>query len=67
MEVFGLVEIGNDSAPQDSTKTSNPFSNDAMIKAAVDSGIYLSGREIDALKSGDYFKGLPVVDESENN
>lgn len=67
LKELGLVEIGNDSTPHDSTKTSNPFSNDAMIKAAVDSGIYLSGREIDALKSGDYFKGLPVVDEPENN
>lgn len=59
---LGLVEIGTDFVPQDSTKTSNPFDNDVMIKAAIDSGIYLSGNEVTALKSGEYFKDLPKVD-----
>lgn len=59
---LGLVEIGNDYIPQDETRVSNPFNNDALIKQAIDSGIYLSGREIDALKSGEYFKDVKPVD-----
>lgn len=59
---LGLIEIGNDYIPQDNTKTSNPFENEELIKAAIKSGIYLSGNEIDALKSGEYFKGVKPVD-----
>lgn len=56
----GLVELGYDVEFKDSTKESNPFENEEMIKAAIESGIYLSGREIDALKSGDYFKDVKL-------
>lgn len=59
---LGLVEIGNDYIPQDATRTSNPFENEEMIRAAIKSGIYLSGNEIDALKSGEYFKDVKPVD-----
>ena len=57
---LGLVEVGYEVEFKDSTKTSNPFANEEMIKEAVKSGIYLSGREIDALKSGDYFKDVKL-------
>lgn len=59
---LGLVEIGNDYIPQDTTRTSNPFENEELIKAAIKSGIYLSGNEIEALKSGEYFKGVKPID-----
>lgn len=59
---LGLVELGNEFELKDSTTTENYFKNDEMIKAAIDSGIYLSGREIDALKSGEFFEGVKPVD-----
>jgi hypothetical protein len=65
LKELGLVEIGNDYIPQDTTKVSNPFENEELIKAAVQSGLYLSGREIEALKSGEYFKDLKHVDDGQ--
>lgn len=62
LKELGLVEIGNDYIPQETTKTSNPFANENLIKEAVKSGIYLSGNEIEALKSGEYFKDVKPVD-----
>ena len=57
---LGLVEVGYDVEFKDTTKVSNPFENEELIKEAVKSGIYLSGREIEALKSGDYFKDVKL-------
>lgn len=57
---LGLVELGYDVEFKDSTKVNNPFENEELIKEAVKSGIYLSGREIDALKSGEYFKDVKI-------
>lgn len=58
---LGLVEIGYDYIPQASNKEFNVFDNDAVIKATLDAGIYLSGNEIEAMKSGEYFKDLEPI------
>lgn len=57
---LGLVEVGYDITFKDNTTTSNPFASEEMIRAALQSGIELSGREIDALQSGEYFKDVKL-------
>lgn len=60
LKARGLVEIGNDYIPQDTTVTSNPFASDEAIKSAIESGIELSGQEIDGLKSGSLLKDVSL-------
>lgn len=56
----GLVEIGYEKGPMDSTTEENYFANDAMIKAVIDMGIDLSGQEIDALKDGSMLSSTEI-------
>lgn len=56
----GLVEIGYDHTPQDTTTEENYFANDEMIKAMTEIGIDLSGQEIDALKDGSLLKETTI-------
>lgn len=60
LKEMGLVEIGRDYIPKDSTTTCNPFGSDEMVKAIIDTGIELSGQEADGVKSGELFKDIPV-------
>ena len=62
LKELGLIELGNDHQLKDTTTTENYFESDEMIKSAIDSGIYLSGNEIEALKTGEYFKDVKPVD-----
>lgn len=57
----GLIEVGNEKLAQAKEVDYNPFSNEELIKHAIQSGIELSGREIEALKSGEYFKDFKAV------
>jgi len=57
----GLIEVGYGFTPTDPTVTSNPFNNDDVIKTALDIGIDLSEREVDALKSGELLKDTECV------
>lgn len=52
----GLTEVGYDYVPQESTGDYNFCQTQEFVDACLDSGIELSGNEIDAIKSGDYFK-----------
>lgn len=52
----GLVEIGNDYIPQESTLNHNYCHTEEFVKDCLDQGIDLTGNEIDAIKSGEYFK-----------
>jgi hypothetical protein len=52
----GLVEIGKDYVPQDTTVTGGYFASDEAIQEIQDQGMELSGQEIEAIKSGEYFK-----------
>jgi hypothetical protein len=58
---LGLVEIGYDYIPQQTETKFNPFANGEMVREAIKSGIDLSGREIDAIESGEYFEDLPKL------
>lgn len=63
---LGLVELGNDYADKikDTTTVSNPFANENFMREAAKIAD-LSGREIDALASGEYFKNTQkaILDE----
>lgn len=61
LKEHGLVEVGYDHTPIDTTTTENYFANDEMIKACLSNGIELSGNEISALKDGSYFKDVAEV------
>lgn len=52
----GLVELGKDYVPRETEADFNPFASEEVIQGALDAGIELSGNEVDALKSGEYFK-----------
>lgn len=56
----GLVEIGYEYTPIDTTTEENYFANDEMIKAVKDMGIDLSGQEIEGLKDGSYLKEISI-------
>lgn len=58
---LGLVEIGNEYIPTDETRVSDPMRNPEMIKAIIDGGTYLSGREVEALEKGEYLKDMQVL------
>lgn len=52
----GLVEIGYDYVPQESHGGYNYCQTNDFVEACIEQGIDLSGNEIDAIKSGEYFK-----------
>lgn len=52
----GLIEVGKDHVPQDSTTIGGYFKNDEVIQEIINDGVELTGNEIEALKSGEYFK-----------
>lgn len=52
----GLVEIGYDYVPRESTLNINPCANEEFVKAAFEAGVQLTGSEVEAIKSGEYFK-----------
>lgn len=52
----GLVEVGKDYVPQDSTTVGGYFKSEEVIQELVDQGVELTGNEVEALKSGEYFK-----------
>lgn len=52
----GLVEIGKDTeCIRESTETGGACRSDEFIKSALEIGVDLTGNEIEAIKSGDYF------------
>jgi hypothetical protein len=55
----GLVEVGYDYIPQESTAIYNPFQNEEVLKelATMEE---LSGQEMDALKSGELLKDVTL-------
>ena len=55
----GLVEIGYDYIPQESTSTFNPFQNEEVLKelAGMEE---MSDNEMDALKSGELLKDVAL-------
>lgn len=52
----GLVEIGYDYIPQESIGDANFCQTDEFVESCVEQGIELSGNEVQAIKSGEYFK-----------
>lgn len=52
----GLVEIGNDYIPSASKEEYNYCHTDEFVQSCIESGVELSGNEVDAIKSGEYFK-----------
>lgn len=52
----GLIELGNETAPIKDATTTGGYYNDEFFKSAHDAGIYISGKEEEAMRSGDYFK-----------
>lgn len=52
----GLVEIGKDHVPQDNTKLGGFCQSDEFIESVKEQGIELSGQEVEAIKSGEYFQ-----------
>lgn len=55
LQHMGLVELGYDRVPTDSTKETNPCANEEFVKTCKDIGIELSGNEAEAIKSGQFF------------
>jgi hypothetical protein len=52
----GLVEIGYDYIPQESEDIVNFCHSDEFVNECLSQGVDLSGNEIEAIKTGDYFK-----------
>lgn len=53
----GLVELGYDYVPQESTRDDlSPCANEEFVQAAIEAGVDISGNEAEAIKSGEYFK-----------
>lgn len=52
----GLVEIGKDYVPTDSTNDDNPVDNQQFLENCLEAGIELAGNEAEAIASGEYFK-----------
>lgn len=52
----GLVEIGYDYVPQESKGNLNYCHSQEFVDECLGQGIELSGNEIEAIKSGEYFK-----------
>ncbi|MGE3608016.1 MAG: hypothetical protein AB7I27_00410 [Bacteriovoracaceae bacterium] len=56
----GLVELGNDYIPQEAKGDYNFCQTEEFIQTCLEEGIDLSGNEIDAIKSGEYFKNIEL-------
>jgi hypothetical protein len=52
----GLVEIGKDYVPQDNTKLGGFCQSEEFIQEVQAQGVELSGNEVEAIKSGEYFQ-----------
>lgn len=52
----GLVEIGKDYIPKESNPGINPCANEEFALSAKELGFIDSDREVEAIKSGEYFK-----------
>lgn len=52
----GLVEIGYDYVPKESTRVTNPCANLDFALHAKSIGVDLSDREVEAIASGDFFE-----------
>jgi hypothetical protein len=52
----GLVEIGYDYVPQESDGGYDFCQTEEFVQACFENGVELTGNEIEAIKSGDYFK-----------
>jgi len=52
----GLVEIGYDYVPKESTKVSNPCASLEFALHAKEVGVELSDREVEAISTGEYFE-----------
>jgi hypothetical protein len=62
---LGLVEIGYDYVPQESKGDYNYCRTDEFVQSCLEAGIELSGTEIEAIKSGDYYKDSEPLKVSE--
>lgn len=51
----GLVEIGREYKPSESTTVSNPCATEEFANYAKELGVELSDNEVDAIKTGEYF------------
>lgn len=56
LKEMGLVEIGYDYVPTESVVDSNPCANEDFVKSCLEENVELSGNEIEAIKSGEYFE-----------
>ena len=56
LKELGLVERGYDFKPIDETKLGGHINNDKFIQYAKEIGVDLSGEEMEAIKTGEYFK-----------
>lgn len=52
----GLVEIGYEHVPRESVLDHHPCATEEFAKGAREAGVELSDSEVDAIKTGDYFK-----------
>lgn len=52
----GLVEIGYDYVPTESNPDIHPCANEWFVETAKEIGVNLNDREVEAIKSGEYFK-----------
>ncbi len=52
----GLVEMGYDFNPKDETSLGGHINNEAFVEYAKEIGVDLTGNEIEAIKTGEYFK-----------
>lgn len=52
----GLIETGKDYVPRESTVEGGYCQTDEFVQAVIDQGVELGSCEIDAIKSGEYFR-----------
>lgn len=57
---MGLVEVGYDYVPQESKGEHNFCHTQEFVDACLEEGIDLSGNEIEAIKTGEYFKQIEL-------
>jgi len=55
LKQYGLVEIGNDFIPQSDEINKTICANPEFVKEALRVGVELSGREIEAIESGEFY------------
>lgn len=56
LKEMGLVEIGYDYIPTESTPDYNPCATESFVQSCLEEGVDLTGNEIEAIKTGEYFK-----------